>query len=66
MWHDAKDRLGAQDRSSLFLIIQFGRKVITLHTPPISHGPRARSVLVSSMAGTCACAQPMANNVDPA
>ena len=37
-------RLGAQDRSSLFLVIPFGRTVITLHTPPMPHGPRASSM----------------------
>ena len=33
------NRLGAQDRSLLFLTILFGRTVITLQTPPVIHGP---------------------------
>ena len=61
-----KCRLGAQDRSSLFLVILLGRTVITLHTPPTPHAPRASSVQVSSMEGACACAQPMINNAGPA
>ena len=36
-------RLGAQDRSSLFLVILFGRTVITLKIPPATRGPRASS-----------------------
>ena len=32
------NRLGAQDRSSLFLTILFGRTVIALQTPPVTRG----------------------------
>ena len=43
---------------SLFLVMPFGRTVITLQTlPPEAHGPRASSVRVSAMEGVmCACA----------
>ena len=51
------NRLGAQDRSSLFLtMILFGRKVITLQTPPVTHGPRASSVQVDCPITGCALA----------
>ena len=40
------NRLGAQDLSSLFLTVKFGRTVITLQVPPLTHGPQASSVLV--------------------
>ena len=60
-----RSRLGAQDRSSLFFVIPFGRRVTILHTPPMLHGPWASSVQVSSMEGTCACAfLPMVNNTN--
>ena len=38
------NRLGAQNRSSLFLTIVFRRTVILLQTSPVTHGPRASSV----------------------
>ena len=59
-------RLGAQDRAWLFRVLPFGGTVITLHTPPVANGPRASSVQVSAMEGTCACAQRTVNNADPA
>ena len=59
-------RLGAQDRFSWFLVIPFGRTVITLYTPPVPHGPGANSVQVSPMIGACACAGPTVNNAGPA
>ena len=40
------NRLGAHDRSSLFLTILFGRTVINLETPSVTHGPRVSSVQV--------------------
>ena len=48
------NRLGAQDRSSLFLTIPFVRTVITFQTHYVTHGPRASSVQVDS--GIAACA----------
>ena len=44
---------GAQDRSSLFLVIPFWRTIITLPHPPVTHGPRSSKVQVSAMQGTC-------------
>ena len=48
------NRLGAQDRPSLFLTIPFGRTVITLETSPVTHGPRASSVQENSIIAACA------------
>ena len=45
----------ALDRSSLFFATPFERTVITLHTPPVPHGPRSSSVKISPMEGACAC-----------
>ena len=49
-----ENRLGVQDRSSLFLTIPFGRTIITLQTPPVTHDPRASSVQVDSIIAACA------------
>ena len=57
--HEARyqgNRLGAQNRSSLFLIIIFGRTVITLQRPPVTHDPRASSVQVDCPIAACAFA----------
>ena len=51
-----RNRLGAQDRSSLFLTVLFGRTVITLQTPSVTHGPRASSVQVDYPNAGCAFA----------
>ena len=50
------NRLGAQDRSSLFLVILFEGTVITLQTPLVTHGPRVSSVQVDSIIAGCAFA----------
>ena len=50
------NRPGAQDRSSLFLTRLFGRTVITLQTPPVTHGPRGSSVQVDCTIAACAFA----------
>ena len=50
----------------MFLVIPFGRKLITPRAPPVPRGPRASSVQVASfMEGACACAFPMTRNADP-
>ena len=56
--------LGAQDRSWLLLTIQFGRTVITLQVPPLTHGPRASSVQIDSITAACAFAQHMVNTAE--
>ena len=50
------DRLGAQDRSLLFLAILFGRTVVTLQTSPVTHVPRASSVQIDYPIAGCALA----------
>ena len=50
------NRLGAQNRSSLFLTILFGRTVKTLQTPPATHGPGTSSVQVDCPIAGCAFA----------
>ena len=50
------NRLGAQNRSSLFLTTLFGRMVITLQTPPLTHGPRASLVQVDCTIAGCVLA----------
>ena len=50
------NRFGAQDRSSLFLTIPFGRTVITLKAPPVTHGRRASSVQADCSIAGCAFA----------
>ena len=58
------NRLGPQDRSSLFLTILFGRTVITLQTPPVTHGPRASSVQIDCPTAGCAFAWYMVSTAD--
>ena len=41
---------------SLFLSILFGRTVITLQTPPLTHGPRTSSVQVNCTIAWCVLA----------
>ena len=60
------NRLGAQDRFSLFLVIPFGRKFKALQIPYVAYGPQASSVYVSAMEGMCACVKPMVSSTDPA
>ena len=58
------NRLGAQDRSSLFLTIQCGRTVIALQAPLLTSGPRASSVQVDSIIPPRVHLRSMVNTAD--
>ena len=57
MWYGLQgSRLGAQDRSSFFFVVPFGRTVITLYKHPVPPGPWGSSVQVDPIIAACASA----------
>ena len=67
MWHGDKE-VASEPRTvpRCLSLYHTGRTVITLYTPPVSHGPRGSSVQVDSIMAACASASHMVNNADPA